>query len=101
MHDEYQDKPEKIGTYVSSLEGRDRALFEAGFLFSLNSYVEQIVSTKYALLQALMNSDDPEYDIQLTAKIHLLDIYEKRYREQAKVMSDDPSLQAILSPLYA
>lgn len=101
MHEEYQDKPEKIGAWVDSLEGRDQTLFDAGYLIAIEGILEEFGKSKRKLLADLLDIDDLERITRIEAKIFLLDAYERAYTERAKLLSRDRALQATCWPVYS
>lgn len=102
MHDEFADSPGKVKDWASRLIGRDRALFDAGYLVAVEIFMEEVVQTKNQLLVALLDDDlGDDYQMQLLAKLHLLDVYEHAYRQRAEALSKDKALQTVCASIYA
>lgn len=83
MLEHYFDDPQKIEDWIEGLTAAELDIFEKGWGTAIAGVLEHISESKTRILANYMDHlDDDEAIMQLSSRIHLLDIYEKHYKKR-------------------
>lgn len=83
MLEHYFDDPKKIEDWLEGLTSKEHDLFEKGYAAAIAGILEHISESKTRILTNYMeHMDDEQAVMQLSSRIHLLDVYEKHYKRR-------------------
>lgn len=80
MLDSHKDNPNELVHWIESLDSRERAIYQIGYITAIHRLTEQLSDSKRKIATRLMDDDiDEKGELILNSRLAILDKYEDHY----------------------
>lgn len=81
MLEHYFDNPRMVEEWIEGLTDREREMLDKGYALAIAGMLEQISESKTRILnKAMEEMGNEDAEIQLSSRMHLLDVYERHFK---------------------